>query len=175
MEEDQIIHKALYTKDIQQKSKRRYDGFIIFKKKQKRLELYTDDNDKIGRLIFTDQISENEIEEGNTINTNDYLIEIYERINGNETDSNGSQDGKDSKELEEKRKDVAKPLKKKKLLSRKPTIQKPLIQQHQPLLTSKNSLHSSNSFPSLNRNKMLGNQLQQKRSVEDIIKLFEEE
>ena len=162
-EEDQYIHKVLYTKDLTQKAKRKYDGFIIFKKKSKRIELYEDDNDKMGRQILIEQINESEIEEGMTISTSVYLIEVYEQITSlshtNATGNGHNSNGNEMKEIEEKRKETAKPMKVKLGMTRKKTTPKPLI----------------TSINQGNKKNRLNHQLQQKRSVEEIIKLFEDD
>ncbi|EAL49021.1 hypothetical protein EHI8A_121240 [Entamoeba histolytica HM-1:IMSS-B] len=148
-EEEGELFKVLYSKDITQRIKKKYDGYAIFRSKYRRFELYEDDDGKPGKQIDCETINETEVKNDMIINLPTFIVEVFESINTTEPNN---------------QKEETKP---KKILKRKKTIPKPLhktnsINTSTSLINSQQIIIKSKSFS-----------LKKKRSVEDILKIFE--
>ncbi|EDR26851.1 hypothetical protein EDI_085420 [Entamoeba dispar SAW760] len=149
-EEEGELFKVLYSKDITQRIKKKFDGYAIFRPKYRRFELYEDDDGKPGKQIDCETINETEVKNDMIINLPTFIVEVFESINTIEPNN---------------QKEETKP---KKILKRKKTIPKPL---HRTTNSLNISTSTINSQQILIKNKPLS--LKKKRSVEDILKIFE--
>ncbi|KAL7721735.1 5'-3' DNA helicase ZGRF1-like N-terminal domain-containing protein [Entamoeba marina] len=149
-------YKVLYTHNINAKTKKNmYDGYAIFKPKYRRFELYKmKDNGEIGGMLTCETVANQDIDFEEGVKLSEYHVIDFE------DEEEVNQETKQEEDVSNQ-KVQPKPARTGRLLKRTNTVErKP--KKHGDLLQKKSLIE-----------KRVSNQLQRKRSVEEILDLLE--
>ncbi|ELP94722.1 hypothetical protein EIN_340600 [Entamoeba invadens IP1] len=159
MEEIGHLYHCLYTRDITQKVKRKFDGYVIFRPKYRRFEVYEDSDGKLGKQVCCETVQETELHCDDVVNLPSFIVEIFDEVTPSLNDQHSLNVEPPPPTLytksdkDEKLRDETKP---RKVLSRKKTLAK---------------TKSLNFAVTADDKKMT--KLVRKRSVQEILNLFE--